>query len=64
MTGLELAEGLRAVKPDLKVIISSGYSAEIVHTGAPSEPGIAYLPKPFSVATLATILRESLDRMP
>ena len=43
---------------------NSGYSAEIVHTGAPSEPGIAYLPKPVSVATLATLLRESLDLMP
>lgn len=61
MTGLELARRLKAEKPDLNVIICSGYSAEIVQAGVPNEKGIVYLPKPFSTRALADAVRKSLD---
>jgi CheY-like chemotaxis protein len=61
MTGLELVESLQALKPGLKAIISSGYSAEIVQAGVPSEKGIVYLPKPYATKTLAEIVRQCLD---
>jgi signal transduction histidine kinase/ActR/RegA family two-component response regulator len=62
MTGLELAEQLQALKPGLKAIISSGYSAEIVHVGVPSKAGIVYLPKPYATNALADAIRDCLDQ--
>lgn len=61
MTGLELAKHLRAFKPNLKVIISSGYSAEMAQRGAPSKAGVVYLAKPYEAKTLAKVVRDYLD---
>jgi nitrogen fixation negative regulator NifL len=60
-TGLELIEKLRALRPNLRAIVSSGYSAEISQTGAPSKAGIIYLPKPYETKVLAKVVRECLD---
>jgi two-component system cell cycle sensor histidine kinase/response regulator CckA len=62
MTGLELAEKLRSDKPDLKVIISSGYSAEIAETSRITAAGITYLPKPYSLSLLGKTIRQCLDK--
>jgi two-component system, cell cycle sensor histidine kinase and response regulator CckA len=62
MTGLELVEQLQALKPGLKAIISSGYSAEIVNAGVPSKAGIVYLPKPYATKVLADTIRDCLDQ--
>ncbi len=62
MTGLDLAEKLQAVKPGLKVIISSGYSAEIVDQGLPAGKPIRRLQKPYHLKTLAKAIRECLDQ--
>jgi PAS domain S-box-containing protein len=62
MTGLELIEQLRAMKPGLKAIISSGYSSDIVQAGVPSRAEIGFLPKPYEMKTLASLVRECLDR--
>jgi CheY-like chemotaxis protein len=62
MTGLELADRLQQLHPELKVIISSGYSAEIVQAGVPNRPGVVYLPKPYDTTTLARAVRAYLDR--
>jgi len=61
VTGLELAERLRQERPDLRVIISSGYSAEMVQAGVPDRPGIVYLPKPYTMSTLADTVRRCLQ---
>ena len=61
ISGLDLAEQLQENKPDLKVIIASGYSAEISERGIPSRPGIHYLPKPFGMSQLMTAIRACLD---
>ncbi len=60
MTGLDLAEKLQAMKPGLKVIISSGYSAEIVDQGLPAGRPILRLQKPYHLKTLAKAIRECL----
>ena len=62
MTGLELAGRLRDFKPDLKVIISSGYSTEISDKNAIDRAGILYLPKPYEGHTLAITVRKCLDQ--
>lgn len=62
MTGLELVEQLQAVKPGLKAVIVSGYSAEIVQAGVPTKAGVTYLPKPFATKVLADVVRDCLDQ--
>ncbi len=62
MSGLELAAKLREEKPDLKVIISTGYSAEVGERGRLAAMGVVYLPKPYRPPLLAKTVRECLDR--
>ena len=60
MTGRELAEQLKARKPNLKVIYTSGYSSEVM--GPESElRGARFLQKPYPPPRLAQVVRESLD---
>jgi CheY-like chemotaxis protein len=61
MTGLELAEQLRSLKPDLKVILCSGYSTELTEEGMPTEAGIVYLAKPYPAPVLAAAIHDCLD---
>jgi CheY-like chemotaxis protein len=61
MTGLELAGKVRAERPDLRVIISSGYSAELSHAQNPTADHILYLPKPYQLSKLGTAVRRCLD---
>jgi PAS domain S-box-containing protein len=60
ITGRELAERLQGEKPELKVIISSGYSEEIIQHGQPRKPGTTYLPKPYEGKTLGATVRSCL----
>ncbi|PZU07294.1 MAG: histidine kinase [Sphingomonas sp.] len=61
MNGRELAERAQAIRPDLKVLYTTGYTRNaIVHNGM-VDYGIAFLPKPFSLQSLARKTREVLD---
>ena len=60
MTGRELAEQLRARKPGLKVIYTSGYSADVMG-GEVNLGNVRFLQKPYPPPLLAKIVRESLD---
>ena len=61
MSGKELADRLQRLHPRLKVLFASGYTENtIVHHGV-LEPGIAFLPKPFTPGVLAQKVREILD---
>jgi CheY-like chemotaxis protein len=62
VSGLELAEKLRAERPLLKVIISSGYSTEFSLQGVPTGAGYVYLPKPSPSAAIAAAIRECLEK--
>ena len=61
LTGLELANLLLAIKPPLKVLIMSGYSAELARGDLVYSKGFAYLQKPFSTRVLAETVRKCLD---
>lgn len=63
MTGLELAERLHQLKPNLKVIISTGYSHDMSRLAALKNRGMMLLTKPYEVRTLATTVRECLDQV-
>jgi PAS domain S-box-containing protein len=61
MGGKELADQLRKVRPNVKVLFISGYTnAEIVHQET-LKPGFGFLQKPFTAAALAQKVREALD---
>jgi len=60
MTGLELAEACRKLAPRLRVIITSGYSEEILQSGVPTEKGFVYLPKPCGARVLVATVRKLL----
>ncbi len=62
MTGAVLAERARAIRPDLKVLFTTGYARNaIVHQGR-LDAGVELITKPFAYADLAARVREILDR--
>ncbi|WP_092620378.1 ATP-binding protein [Roseospirillum parvum] len=61
MDGATLAGLVRTERPDLKIILMSGYSEEISRGDLAPGPDLTFLPKPFSLKTLAETVREVLD---
>jgi PAS domain S-box-containing protein len=61
MNGRELAEKLWAERPALKVIFTSGYSADVVGKDFVLRRGLNYLQKPYHPRKLALTVRECLD---
>lgn len=61
MSGRQLAEHLRSLQSDVKVIYMSGYTDDVlVRTGALS-PGMSFLQKPLRPEVLTGKVREALD---
>ena len=58
--GLDLAQRLLGEAPDLKVIYTSGYSAELIASDIKLEEGRNYLPKPYLSSKLIGVLRNAL----
>jgi len=59
--GRELAEAAKALRPELKVLYTTGYTRNaVVHNGM-LDAQVAFLAKPFTVAALATKVRQVLD---
>jgi PAS domain S-box-containing protein len=63
MTGMELYERLRRARTDLKAVLSSGYSEEILRLDKITDQGITFLPKPYNIKTLAVTVRNCLDQV-
>ncbi len=61
MNGRVLADSLKRLRPGLKVLFTSGYSQDVIAHHGVLHPGIEFLAKPYSVATLAARAREVLD---
>jgi two-component system, cell cycle sensor histidine kinase and response regulator CckA len=61
MNGRVLAERLASLKPGLRCLFMSGYTANVIaHRGVLDE-GVRFIQKPFSTNGLATKVRQSLD---
>ncbi|MBC7676040.1 MAG: PAS domain S-box protein [Rhodoferax sp.] len=61
MSGPELVTGALAIRPDLKVLYTSGYShAEITHDGR-LDQGVQLLTKPYRLADMAHKIRAVLE---
>ena len=58
MNGLELADALGRLRPDLPIILTTGYSDEIAETGTGGKP---VLLKPYRLETLAAAIDQALS---
>ncbi len=61
MNGKVLAESLRRLRPQLKVLYTSGYTQNVIAHHGVLDPGVEFLAKPYSVEALAARVREVLD---
>ena len=62
ISGWDLAEEFGALKRDMLIVYTSGYSPEFDAKGSILERGVNYIPKPFNQRQLLTIVRDSLAR--
>lgn len=62
MNGKELSERILAMKPGLKCLYMSGYTADVIARQGILEEGIHFISKPFSLKDLAAKVRDVLDQ--
>ena len=61
MDGPTLLGELRKVQPDIKFIFVSGYAEDAFAKNLPEDAKFGFLPKPFSLKQLATVVKEVLE---
>ena len=59
--GLELVDQVRAVRPELPIILISGYSLKLPPAGTVGE-GVILLQKPFTAQRLTEAIRQAMGR--
>jgi DNA-binding NarL/FixJ family response regulator len=60
-SGRGLARRLAEVRPDTRVLYTSGYTDDAIVLHGMLEPGLSYLQKPFTPVALAQKVRQVLD---
>ncbi len=60
LSGIELTRRLRRGRPELPVVLMSGYSSDLAVEGLPDD--VEFLQKPCDAAALAMAVRRALDR--
>jgi CheY-like chemotaxis protein len=61
MNGRELWRELSALRPGMKCLFMSGYTEDAIAHHGILEEGVHFVPKPFSIETMAIRLRETLS---
>ena len=62
MSGRLLADRLRSMRPEIKVLFMSGYTDDAILQHGILDSGVAYLQKPLTPALLMRKVREVLER--
>jgi signal transduction histidine kinase/ActR/RegA family two-component response regulator/HAMP domain-containing protein len=62
VSGADLVEKLQASRPRLKIVFTSGYTANEVNREMLTRTGASFLSKPYTQADLAKTVRECLDQ--
>ncbi len=61
MGGKVMAEWLKVIYPEIKVLFTSGYTDDAISHHGVLDAGVDFLPKPYTPATLTRKVREMLD---
>jgi PAS domain S-box-containing protein len=61
MTGRDLGKQLRAIKPTLKILFTSGYNQEFLDNASLEDDHTSFLAKPYEHARLVQVVRQCLD---
>ena len=61
MDGPTLLGELRKMRPDIKFVFVSGYAEDAFAKNLPADAKFGFLPKPFSLKQLATVVKEMLE---
>jgi two-component system cell cycle sensor histidine kinase/response regulator CckA len=61
MDGPTLLGELRKRQPDIKFVFVSGYAEDAFARNLPEDAKFGFLPKPFSLKQLATVVKEMLE---
>jgi PAS domain S-box-containing protein len=64
MNGRELDEALRKTCPGLRTLFMSGYTADVIAHRGVLHQGVNFMPKPFTLRTLATTVHRVLHGTP
>lgn len=62
INGRVLAERIKLMRPDIRILYNSGYSGDLISRSGILEDGIHFISKPFTAHDLAAKIREILDR--
>jgi CheY-like chemotaxis protein len=62
MGGGDLAEGVRAIFPEARILFTSGYTNDALSRNGFVESGVSFLQKPYAVEDLLVATRRLLDR--
>jgi PAS domain S-box-containing protein len=62
MNGRDLAKQIKAIRPAMKCLFMSGYTAEVIAHRGMLDEGVQFIPKPFSVRDLAAKVRTALEK--
>ncbi|MGA7238717.1 MAG: response regulator [Bryobacteraceae bacterium] len=62
MDGHDVWGYIRRIRPDMKIIISSGFEEQDAMKQFSEDPGLLFLKKPFTAAALGSKVREALER--
>ena len=61
LNGLELAAEAKKMRPDLPVLLTTGYSEQLMRRSDQLGPGMSWLNKPYLPEELAAKIRAALD---
>lgn len=63
MNGRELSQSLLEIRPGLKCLFMSGYTADVIAHRGILDSGVNFIQKPFAIETLAAKVREIMDKV-
>jgi len=63
MNGKDLTEEIMKIRPDMKSLFMSGYTADIIAPHGIMDKELNFIQKPFTAESLARKVREVLDKV-